>query len=138
MVRGQRKRIVETLFPKDHAGFLRSGQEFRGHLSRVKASTELSDYGWYPYESLTALPVIADLIADHYDDLRLACGTGGVADLGCADGDFAMMLAHFGARVEAVDHREANFNQMRGVEALRRTLGPAVRIYDIDLDEPFQ
>lgn len=138
MVRGQRKHIVETLFPKDHAEFLRSGQEFRDHLSRVKASTELSDYGWYPYESLTALPVIADLIADHYDDFRHACRTGGVVDLGCADGDFAMMLAHFGASVEAVDHREANFNQMRGVEALRRTLGPDVRICDIDLDEPFQ
>jgi SAM-dependent methyltransferase len=104
----------------------------------VKASTQLSDYGWYPYESLTALPVIADLFADHYSDLRQACCTGGVADLGCADGDFAMMLAHLGARVDAVDHREANFNQMRGVETLRETLDPGVRVFDIDIDEPFR
>jgi len=138
MVLGQRQHIVDTLFPKNQAEFLRSGQEFREHLSRVKARTELSDYGWYPYESLTALPVITDLIADHFDDLRHACCAHGVADLGCADGDFAMMLARFGAGVDAVDHREGNFNQMRGVEALRKTLGPGVRIYDIDLDEPFQ
>ncbi|MFZ0934984.1 MAG: methionine biosynthesis protein MetW [Bryobacteraceae bacterium] len=137
MVRGQPKPIVETLFPRDIAEFVRAGEEFRNRLSGVKASTQLADYGWYPYESLTALPVLADLMADHYDDLRQACCAGAVADLGCGDGDLAMMLARFGARVDAMDHREANFNQMRGVEALRKTLCPEVCIHDIDLDGAF-
>ena len=137
MVLYRLQHIVSTPFPKNHQEFLRAAGEFRGRLSRLKAATHVADYGWYPYESLTALPVIAELWADHYEDLRHACCSGGAADLGCADGDFAMLLAHFGIPVDAVDHREANFNQMRGVEALRETLACGVSIHDIDIDEPF-
>jgi tRNA (mo5U34)-methyltransferase len=106
-------------------------------LRQLKSDTPLPDYGWYPYESLTALPVLTELISPVYEQIAEAMASKPVADIGCADGDLGMLLAHFGAEVDAIDHRESNYNQMRGVEALKEALKLPVAVHDTDLDKRF-
>jgi len=124
-------------FPAGAGEFLEIGKGFRARLESIKKELTIPDYGWYPYEPLTALPVIAELIGPVYEEIASASGSGAVLDIGCADGDLAMFFAHLGADVDAVDHRESNYNQMRGVDALGRALGLTVHAYDIDLDARF-
>jgi len=40
--------------------------------------------------------------------------------------------------VDAVDHLESSFNQMRGIDVLREALGLSLDVHDIDLDGRFQ
>src|SRR5712691_9466445 len=86
---------------------------------------------------MTTLPVISDLLAPVYDEVSSAVSRSPVADIGCGDGDLAMFFSRLGCEVDAIDHAETNFNQLRGVEALRRDLSLAVSVHDIDLDAPF-
>jgi tRNA (mo5U34)-methyltransferase len=124
-------------FPSEPQEFLRAGNNFRTRVQSIKAEVTVPDYGWYPYEPLSALSLITELITPVYGDIVEACLANPVADLGCADGDLGMLFADLGAEVDAIDHRESNFNQMRGVEVLRRALGSAARGYDVDLDSRF-
>ena len=125
-------------FPTDPDEFLQAGNSFRARVQVIKEQVPIPDYGWYPYDPLSALPLISSLIAPVYGEIVEACLTNPVADLGCADGDLAMFFAQLGADVDAIDHRESNFNQMRGVEALGGALGLPVRAHDIDLDSRFE
>jgi SAM-dependent methyltransferase len=61
-----------------------------------------------------------------------------VLDIGCGDGDLAFLLESLGCRVDAIDFPGTNYNQMRGVRALKQALGSSIRIFDINLDEPFR
>ncbi len=61
-----------------------------------------------------------------------------MADIGCGDGDFAMLFAHWGAAVDAVDYAETNFNRMQGAEVLRGLLGARAGLASVDLDERFE
>ena len=110
---------------------------FRQHLTEIKSALPVRDYGWYPYDSLGALPHICDLIRDDFDELAQVLNEEPALDIGCGDGDFAMLLEHFGASTDAVDHAESNFNQMRGARRLQSALNSGVRIFDIDLDGNF-
>jgi tRNA (mo5U34)-methyltransferase len=121
-------------WPHHPAEFLQLGCEIQAHLRNCKARTPLLDYGWYPYESLAALPVVAELIAPVYEQLGEAIRSKPVADLGCGDGDWAVLFSNMGADVDAIDHRESNFNQMRGLEALRRISDVPVQVHDVNLD----
>ena len=116
------------------AGLDEKGRRLQQELRDFKARTPLPDYGWYPYESLSALAVVCHLIAPFRSELDAALRDGVVADVGCGDGDWSVLFAQLGAEVDAIDHRESNFNQMRGLEALRRALAPSIRAFDIDLD----
>jgi len=49
-----------------------------------------------------------------------------------------MFFARLGFSVDAVDHAESNFNQLRGVRTLARELNLPVQVFDIDLDRPFE
>jgi tRNA (mo5U34)-methyltransferase len=129
---------MPSSFPPDCAGFLLAGQRVEDRIRDVKGELAIPDYGWYPYESLSALPLIASLLAPAYDEIAEACIENPIADLGCADGDLAAMFAQFGADVDAIDHRESNFNQMRGVETMARALELPIRVHDVDLDGPFE
>jgi Tellurite resistance protein TehB len=108
-------------FPQTAADLLTAGLHLQTLLRQMKSDAPLPDYGWYPYESLTAMPVLTELMAPVYQAVAEAVTSSkAVADIGCADGDLSMLLAQFGVDVDAIDHRESNYNQMRGVEALRR------------------
>ena len=114
-----------------------AGTAFAGELRDLKARVAVADYGWYPYETLTALPLVCELIAPRYGELWEAARSG-IADIGCGDGDLAAFFARFGCGADAIDHVETNFNQLRGVETLIRELRLPVQAFDIDLDRPFE
>jgi hypothetical protein len=48
-----------------------------------------------------------------------------------------MLFADLGVEADAIDHRESNFNQMRGVERLSAESAGRVRALDLDLDAGF-
>jgi len=124
-------------FPTDPDGLLRRSLAFSRDLQRVKSSTEVADYGWYPYGSLAVLPEIVGLIRDSYEEITDLFKAQTALDIGCGDGDLAMLLDHLGVTVDALDHAETNFNQMRGVHLLKRVLNAGTRITDLDLDSYF-
>ena len=112
---------------------LARGLRLEEDLRAFKSQNPVPDYGWYPYQSLASLPVVSRLLG-HVPEEAL-CGP--IADLGCGDGEWSVLLAQTGAEVDAIDHRESNFNQMRGADLLRRALAPAVALHDLDLDRYF-
>ena len=120
--------------------FLARGLQFEDLLKDLKHRVSPADYGWYPYNSLTVLPLLSRLVAPVSDEVAAQWRKGPVADIGCADGDLGAFLAHSGATVDAVDHRETNFNQMRGVELLAKELALTGHLapFDIDLDDRFE
>ena len=59
-------------------------------------------------------------------------------DIGCGDGDFALLFSRWGTDVDAIDYAPNNFNSMRGVEQLRSSLRLPLNIYNIDLDGRFE
>jgi hypothetical protein len=126
-----------TAFPQTIGDFKHAAGVFAAELRDLKKRLLVADYGWYPYESMTSLPVMSELLAPVYRELSAAISHSPVVDIGCGDGDLAMFFARFGCDVDAVDHAETNFNQLRGVEALQQELSLNVHARDIDLDGQF-
>ena len=129
---------MDCKFPQSASEFLKEGERFRSELRDLKQRLAVPDYGWYPYESLSALEILTRLLQPVFTDVAEGLAAGPIADIGCGDGDLALFCAHLGAQVDAVDHRESNFNQMRGIAVLREELGLASEIHDIDLDGSFR
>jgi hypothetical protein len=113
-----------------------AGEAFASELRALKPRVEVPDYGWYPYETLTAIGVLCDVLEPVWAEIRETAPK--IADVGCGDGDLAMLFARMGCEVDALDHAESNFNQLRGVETLARELKLQVQAHDIDLDSAFQ
>ena len=126
-----------TEFPQTISDFKQAAGVFAAELRDLKKRLLVADYGWYPYETMTSLPAMCELLAPVYSDVSAAITRSPVVDIGCGDGDLAMLFARLGCDVDAVDHAETNFNQLRGVEALRRELALNVHAQDIDLDGRF-
>jgi tRNA (mo5U34)-methyltransferase len=126
------------MIPESVEEWRAAGEQLAAELREVKARVDVPDYGWYPYETLTATGVLSEVLGPVWRDVREAAAKCGVADIGCGDGDLAMLFARMGCQVDAVDHAESNFNQLRGVEALARELRLAVTARDIDLDSAFE
>jgi SAM-dependent methyltransferase len=124
-------------FPRSTEEFRQAAAAFAAELEDRKRLVPIPDFGWYPYPTLHNLPILSELLAPVYDELASAISAAPVADIGCGDGDLAMFFARLGCAVDAIDHAETNFNQLRGVQALRRELALPVEIHDIDLDAPF-
>jgi tRNA (mo5U34)-methyltransferase len=125
-------------FPQNASELLERGGVFKAELRDLKRRLVVPDYGWYPYESLTALGILAKLLEPVYDEVAEALAVGPVADIGCADGDLGLFCARMGAEVDVIDHIESNFNQMRGAAVLRDALELTVGIHDLDLDSRFE
>jgi tRNA (mo5U34)-methyltransferase len=125
-------------WPRSRTELLDQGKLFQKRLEELKYTSTVADYGWYPHAPLSALPVVSDLLADDFEDVAALVAEEPVGDLGCADGDFALFFAELGAEVDAIDHAESNFNQMRGIDVLKRKLGLRLKVYDVDLDGRFE
>ncbi|MEZ5356783.1 MAG: class I SAM-dependent methyltransferase [Bryobacteraceae bacterium] len=111
--------------------------EFQQELLARKAELSV-DFDWYPYDSM-ANAVHLDALCDGGLAGLLGMIEGElVADVGCADGDFALFLESLGCRVHAVDHPMANHNSMRGVRAMKEALGSQIEIHRADLDSCFE
>lgn len=130
-------RLTHCDFPRTASEFLQRGEMFRAELQALKHRLPVPDYGWYPYETLSALGILTKLIEPIFDEVAPALSTGPVADIGCADGDLGLLCAYLGGKVDAIDHIESSFNQMRGIDVLREALGLPLDVHDIDLDGRF-
>jgi tRNA (mo5U34)-methyltransferase len=123
--------------PETADSFLQSGLQFWRELQTIKETTPAPEPGWYPYETLSALPIVSELVAPVYDEIREATAAAPMLDIGSGDGDFAMFFASFGIPVDAVDSTINNFNKMRGIAKLCDCLHFHVHRHDMDLDEKF-
>ena len=126
--------MLPPSFPMDVAEFIVRAEQFRAELKEIKRRTALPDAQWYPFESLSALPIIVDLISPCFNEIARAATSSPIADIGSGDGDVAMLLARFGACVDAIDCARNNFNKLVGAHTLVRSLDLPVQIHDIDLD----
>ena len=122
-------------FPSTIEEFRQVADRFAVELRDLKQRVAVPDYGWYPYESMTNLPALCGLLAPVYGEVRDALSKAPAADIGCADGDLAMLFARLGCVADAIDRAATNFNQLRGVECLRRELALPVEVREIDLDQ---
>lgn len=111
-----------------------AGLRFRSRLDRVKAGIAVEG-GWYPYDCFTNLYPLRDLLKGGY--LLELVGDAPLLDIGCADGALSFFFESLGVRVHAVDHAPTNYNNMRGVRALKTALNSSVEIYEMDLDTRF-
>ncbi len=110
---------------------------FRKQLDAVKRRLGSKDLHWYPYDTLLVFPVLEKMLSsDHRYLLELARARP-VLDIGCGDGDMSFLFESLGCRVQAIDHSGTNYNQMRGVAALKQALDSSVRTFDVNLDQPF-
>lgn len=125
-------------FPWNAAELLEEGERFYAELQSVKKHLVVPDYGWYPYDSLSALQVLTRLLEPVFGEVAESLAQGPIVDLGGGDGDLGLFFARLGAQVDVVDHLETNFNQMRGITILREELGLQSGIHDINLDSAFQ
>src|SRR5580692_4059943 len=122
----------------DASEFLKRGERFRAELRALKQRLVVPDYGWYPYESLSALEMLTRLIEPVFEEVAEGLTSGPIADIGCADGDLGLFCGNLGGQVDAIDHLESNFNQMRGIDVLREALGLTLEVHNIDLDGRFR
>jgi SAM-dependent methyltransferase len=126
------------MFPETPESLRKLAEDFQADLSHLKEQTVIPDYGWYPYDSMGALPVLAEMFEPVYAELAQSVTSLPVVDIGCGDGDLAMFFARLGCQVDAVDHAETNFNQLRGAQTLRKILCLPVDIHDLDLNGFFK
>ena len=116
---------------------LERGTAFRSYLGELKMRSSVADYGWYPYDSLSALDTIAETLSPVFSEISVALAAGPLLDLGCGDGDLGLFLASLGAAVDAIDHKETNYNQLRGVKVLQKATGYSFHVFDVDLNRAF-
>ncbi len=128
-------RFPSRTFPQTSAEFLAKGRQYEREINALKRS---ADVAWYPFDSLTALPLLSKLLEPRFAEICQAVRGNPVLDLGCADGDVACLFSKLGAEVDAVDCATTNYNKMKGVRRLCECAGvPAQNIHDVDLDERF-
>jgi SAM-dependent methyltransferase len=108
--------------------------KFQAGLSTRKASIAGRNFDWYPFDSFGTVSVFEQVLTGKHRWLRTLIGNEPVLDVGCGDGAVSFFLESLGARVYALDHPATNYNQMRGVAALKASLGSRLRIRSVDVD----
>ena len=73
---------------------------------------------------------ILDFIHSYFDN-------GRILDIGCADGDLAFFMESIGFKVDVLDRVETNFNDLKGLDLLKRKLKSSVNILQQDIDNNF-
>lgn len=112
-------------------------QQFEERLRAIKAGIQPRDFEWYPYDSFSIIPLFQPLLSRAPGGLLDLIGDAPVADIGCADGDLAFFLESLGCRVDAIDNGRTNYNDLKGIRALKRSLKSPVEIHEMDLDSQF-
>jgi SAM-dependent methyltransferase len=109
--------------------------QYHERLRVIKNANPLEGVDWYPWPSLAAMDTLNGFLGGDVEQLRSLMGNAPVLDVGCGDGDVGFFLESLGARVDAVDHAPTNYNELRGVHALKRILGSKLGIHAVDLDQ---
>lgn len=120
---------ISLLLPKASA----FGEELSAAKLELAAASE-----WYPYQSLSNLWHLDNLLTSQNRDLSRLIGGRPVADIGAADGDVAFFLARQGVTVDVIDNGPTNWNNLRGARLLADHLDVNVTIHEIDLDAQFR
>ena len=110
----------------------------RERLAAARKSIGDRGFEWYPYDSLANLQNLERAFGDRYHSLLDSAAGKRVADIGCGDGDLAFFLESLGCHVDAIDFQDSNHNGMQAIRALKRHLGSAIEILDVDLDSQFK
>ena len=106
----------------------------REKLDAVKARRAPPQPGWYPWDSFGTVVLLDQLLAGRWRWLTPMIAGDPVVDIGCGDGALSFVFESLGFKVCAVDHRPSNYNEMRGVAALKEAMRSKVRVAEIDLD----
>jgi tRNA (mo5U34)-methyltransferase len=109
----------------------------RVRIADAKIRLGRVDFEWYPYDTISNVQRIIDLLADNEDAVFEAALRDGVLDIGCQDGELAFLFESLGFQVTAIDNEPTNHNGLRGLRALSGQLGSSVQLHQIDLDLPF-
>jgi SAM-dependent methyltransferase len=114
--------------------FIQAALRVQEKLATVKARGAPPRPGWYPWDSFGSVVLLDRLLTGRYRWLGPMIGADPVVDVGCGDGALSFVFEALGFRVCAVDHHQSNYNEMRGVAALKHALNSKVRIAEINLD----
>lgn len=112
--------------------------EFIRLLDITKANIAPTQFEWYPYGSLYNVFHLDKLLGGVHRDLGRLIGPGRIADIGAADGELAFLLERHGAEVDVIDWPRTNYNGLRGLRALKTSLGSNIRVHEVDLDSQFR
>ena len=110
--------------------------QLRGRIDGLKRENTQS-FPWYPYDSLSNINELTQLLGGRYEYLLDAARARGVLDIGCGDGDMAFLFEAMGCAATAIDYPPTNHNGMQGVRTLKRLLNSEIEIREGDLDERF-
>jgi tRNA (mo5U34)-methyltransferase len=94
--------------------------------------------GWYRFDSFANLTHFDVLTPGGLNALIELAGDETVADIGTGDGDMAFLFESLGCTVTAMDWPGVNANQMAGIRLIKRELGSAIEIREVDLDDQFR
>jgi hypothetical protein len=106
---------------------------FSRHLAEVRS--KISDVPWYPYHSLSNIPIISDFISG---DTEILPPGGSVIDVGAADGDLGFLFHSLGCDVDFLDNAPTNFNDCRAIIETAKSVGHAGRLIQCDIDLGFE
>ena len=112
-------------------------ESFGKLLDKTKASLSHEDIVWYPYYTLSSMPVFAKMLTGPRRYLLDLAGGDPILDLGCSDGLLSFFFESLGCEVLAVDNPHVNHNGLRGFHALHAALGSKVKFEVLDLDSQF-
>jgi tRNA (mo5U34)-methyltransferase len=111
---------------------LARGRAFDSQLKDVKLRK--NDVSWYPYQSMTNLQHLSHLLPEDMIQGLLGGQAMSVLDIGAADGDLGFFFESRGATVDFLDNPPTNFNDCKGLLALRDALGSKARLITMDID----
>jgi tRNA (mo5U34)-methyltransferase len=130
---------LQEISPKllDISVIKNKAREFRVKLDTEKERLAPTDFGWYPYNTLTSFETLELLLTGKNRFLLELTSEKPIVDIGCADGDLAFFLESLGCKVQVVDYAPTNFNHMQGVNRLKTALASSVDIHNVNLDSQF-
>jgi len=124
--------------PATPAEFDRELCDFQLRTVQCKRDGQAPIPGWYPFDSFTGLHVGLELMRPIYAEFAAGVAGKSVADIGCGDGDLAMLFSSWGADVHAIDYPPTNYNNMQGIERLARIMELPVSRHPLNLDGRYE
>lgn len=112
---------------------MQQATDFEEKLSTIKKGNR--DVNWYPYRSMSNVPHLCHILpADIIEQLAANGLAWRVLDIGAADGDLGYFFESRGSRVDFLDNPPTNYNDCKGILALRMQLGSSAELVEQDID----
>lgn len=117
---------------------LKKAQKFSKRLNRVKNKNPQKDFTWYPYDIMSNVAHLDNLLTGPNREIFSKLGNERIADVGAADGDLAFLLESAGLPTDIIDYGPTNWNGLQGARQLQKLLHSKTQIHEIDLDGYFE